>query len=78
MKPVAQVESANKSAPPRRRWFQFSLRTLLLAMLVFGCGLGWLANKRMKSQRAWEPIRAIHGKIAWLEFEGEKSRRELG
>lgn len=26
---------------PRRRWFQFSLKTLLVMMLVFGCGLGW-------------------------------------
>ena len=31
------------SAPQsRRRWLQFSLRTLLLLMLAIGCGLGWL------------------------------------
>ena len=47
-------------APSRRPWIQFSLRTLLLAMLVFGCGLGWFADKRRKSQQAWAPIRAIH------------------
>jgi len=29
----------------RRRWFQFSLRTLLVFMLVCGAGLGWLGNK---------------------------------
>jgi hypothetical protein len=33
-------------APPdksrKRRWFQYSLRTLLVLMLAFGCGLGWL------------------------------------
>ena len=28
----------------RRRWLQFSLRTLLVLMLVLGCGLGWLGR----------------------------------
>jgi len=30
---------------PKRRWYQFSLRTLLAAMLVASCGLGWLGNE---------------------------------
>ena len=30
---------------PKRRWFQFSLRTLLVLMLVFGCGFGRLGMK---------------------------------
>jgi len=30
---------------PKRRWFQFGLRTLLLAMLVAGVGFGWLARE---------------------------------
>lgn len=40
----------------RRRWFQFSLRTLLLMMLVFGCGLGWFTAKRRQAQQAWKRI----------------------
>jgi hypothetical protein len=28
------------SPKPRRRWFQYSLRTLLVLMLAFGCGFG--------------------------------------
>ena len=31
-------------AAPKRRWYQFSLRTLLVLMLVAGCGLGWFAH----------------------------------
>jgi hypothetical protein len=27
---------------PRRRWLQVSLRTMLVLMLTFGCGFGWL------------------------------------
>ena len=34
-------ESPPTTPTPRRRWLQFSLRTLLV--LVFGCGRGWLA-----------------------------------
>ena len=40
----------------KRRWFQFSLRSLLLAMLVFGCAFGWIAHER---QRAWEGQQAF-------------------
>lgn len=70
---------AHNSTPPRRRWFQFSLRTLLLAMLVFGCGLGWLANKRIKSQRAWAAVNAIKLKGGILRFEkGNWIEKKLG
>jgi hypothetical protein len=31
------------TSTPRRRWFQFRLRTLLMLMLVISCGLGWFA-----------------------------------
>lgn len=33
------------NAQPKRPWFQFSLRTLLVLMLALGCGLGWLGNQ---------------------------------
>jgi lipopolysaccharide export system protein LptC len=41
---------------PRRRWLQFSLRTLLVLMLAFGCGLGWLG---MKVKQAGEQREAV-------------------
>lgn len=31
------------TSTPRRRWYQFRLRTLLILMLVISCGLGWFA-----------------------------------
>ena len=34
------ISTTNESPKPKRRWFQFSLRTLLVMMLVFGCGFG--------------------------------------
>jgi len=30
------------SPKPRRRWLQFSLRTLMMLVLMFGVGFGWL------------------------------------
>ncbi|MGV3607272.1 MAG: hypothetical protein ACO1RA_12780 [Planctomycetaceae bacterium] len=49
------------TAKPRNNYkaYQFSLRTLLLAMVFLGCVLGWLARLRHQSRIAWEPIRAI-------------------
>jgi len=44
---------------PRRRWFQFGLRSLLIATLVLCLGLGFYVNARRKSQEQWEAVRAI-------------------
>ena len=35
---------ADTPAKPRRRWLSFSLRALLLAMLLIGGGLGWVLH----------------------------------
>jgi hypothetical protein len=37
---------------PKRRWYQFSLRTLLIAMVVASVGCGWVANYRYRMARA--------------------------
>ena len=34
-----------------RRWFQFSVRTMLLLMVVIGSVLGWVAFERLKSAK---------------------------
>ena len=39
--PTSQAHASK----PKRRWFQFGLRTLLLAMLVAGVGFGWLGRE---------------------------------
>ncbi|MGV3605743.1 MAG: sterol desaturase family protein [Planctomycetaceae bacterium] len=52
----ADEKSTAEKKRPRRKWFQFSLRTLLLMMLVFGCGLGWFTAKRRQAQQAWKRI----------------------
>jgi hypothetical protein len=39
------IEQAATMPKPKRRWLQFSLRTMLVLMLLFGCGLGWLGRE---------------------------------
>jgi hypothetical protein len=52
--------SAPPAPKPRRRWLQFSLRTLLVLMLVLGCGLGWLAYKIKAAREQRAAVDAIH------------------
>ena len=42
--PLLEGMTMNDSGPPKpkRRWYQFRLRTLVVALLVAGIGLGWL------------------------------------
>ena len=48
---------------PRRRWLQFSLRTVMVLVLVLGAGFGWLSHQvdrrghsgtRFRRSRNWE------------------------
>ena len=53
---------------PRHRWLQFSLRTLLLSVLVAGFGLGWLASelKQASVQRqAVLALRRLGGQVVY-------------
>jgi hypothetical protein len=58
----------NKSNPPKRkrRWYRFSLRTLLLFVLVVGVGLGWLGSKLQplrNERRAAAEIEKLGGRV---------------
>jgi len=43
----------------KRRWFQFSLRTIVVLMLLVSLVLGYWGYARRKAQRQWEAVRAI-------------------
>jgi hypothetical protein len=56
------------TSKPRRRWFQYSLRTLLVLMLAACIGMGWIAMKRQQARRGREAAEAIErlgGKVFW-------------
>jgi hypothetical protein len=54
---------------PLRRWFQYSLRTLLVLMLVFGCGFGWLGMKVKQAREQREAVETTEER-AMLTFGG--------
>jgi Leucine-rich repeat (LRR) protein len=63
------TNAASVNAPSsQRRWFRFSLRTLMLVMTVLGCGLGWVMGERAKIQRhirAMEDRKCAVGSYLW-------------
>ena len=58
--PTHQTELTSPSAvAPRRRRFRFSLRTLLVLMIVLAIPLGWIAKERRQSAREHETAESI-------------------
>lgn len=64
------------NSKPRRRWYQFSLRTLLVGMLVGSVAVGWVASRiqraRANRERAAAVEEATQQVIAWIEKVGGK------
>jgi hypothetical protein len=58
---------------PKRRWYQYSLRTLLIAVTLFAIPCGWLAVKMQEKRREWEVVAEIEklgGVVHWSEPAG--------
>ena len=78
--PPASSEQPTAARPPRRRRRQFSLRTLLLAMLVLGVLFGLSAIRLQRARRqaaAVATIRALGGEV-YYDFEGRYSGEHPG
>lgn len=56
---MSTTESQTASPPCKRRWLQFSLRTLLLFMLLASIGLSWVAVKMEQARKEREAVEAI-------------------
>ncbi len=75
------MEPVTTNSPkPRRRWFQYKLRSLLILMLLLGAAMSWLAAKRNQAQRQRLAAEAIvsHGgdivydyQLIWLSGKHE-------
>ena len=65
---------ALKELLPSRRWFQFSLRSLLLAMTLASLPLGYIAHERQDAQRHQQIAAALETKGIWI-LPGPKSRQ---
>ncbi len=52
----------------KRRWLQFSLRTLLVIVLLVSVPLSWVANKRHRHRRAVAKIRELGGEVIYSYY----------
>jgi hypothetical protein len=63
-----------------RRWFQYSLRTLFLLMLLVSIGMSWVAVKKQQGRREREVAAAIEkmgGYVAWSPLSQPQWLRRL-
>ena len=51
-----EATDAQHRRPHRLRWYQFSLRTLLLLMLLANIGVSWFATRMHRQREAVEAI----------------------
>lgn len=68
--PSAAAPATDKRQPPCRRWFQLSLRTLFVLMLLISVALAWLATvkERGRQQRqAAQAIQNLGGHVFYYE-----------
>ena len=54
---------------PKRRWHQFSLRTLLLAVLVLSLPLSWFAVRTEQARKQRNAVEAIEELGGWVYYD---------
>ena len=54
---------------PKRRWFQFSLRTLLVVVTLFCVGMSWFAVRMQKARKQRDTVVAIEKSGGWVRYD---------
>lgn len=75
------VGSRSPKSPPaksRRRWYQFSLRTLLILMLVLSIGFGGIGNRIYQAREQAAKVAALRSLGIGVQYEVEFSNDESG
>jgi Leucine Rich repeat len=66
------VTTAPSTTPkPRRRWYQYSLRTLMVLMLAIGCGLGWFTARMRQARSQRKTVETIAELNGWVGYDYE-------
>ena len=58
---MTDASPATSPSPPRRSWFRFSLRTMLLAVTFAAVLVGWNMHRRREQQRAIAAVQELGG-----------------
>ena len=64
---------------PKRRWYQFRMRTLLVFVLLLSVPLSWFAWKLQKARRQREAVEAIveAGGYVYYDFQIDETGAEI-
>ena len=74
-----EAEPINSDSPKReRRWFQFSLRTLMIGVLIIAIPCAWLGRKIEQKRRERAAVRAILNSGAHFYFHYENANGSNG
>ena len=64
-----QPKIAEPKSKPRRRWYQFSLRTLLIAVTLAGCGFAWVGVKIREARQQQAVVALIERKGGFVRYD---------
>ena len=59
--------STTQPPKPKRRWYQFSLRTLLVVMLVSCIGFAWIGSRMKQARENRDRVAAVEETVAAIE-----------
>jgi hypothetical protein len=60
---------------PRYRWYQYSLRSLLLMMVAVSIAMAFVANRLRKAERQRMAVAAIKKSGGWVQYAHDSSKR---
>lgn len=58
-------DSPKAEQPHKRRWFQYSIRSLMLVTLVIACVLGYISNEARKQRNAVAWVKEMGGDVEY-------------
>lgn len=61
------MSDTTPSPNAKRRWYQFSMRTLLLVILVFVVGVGWIGIRMNRAKENRDRVAAVEEAVTAIE-----------
>ena len=67
---AGMADEQGKPKKPRRRWYQFSLRTLMLFVVVASLALAWVGNRYQRARESRQAAAEVRMTVATLRSLG--------